>query len=131
MSRAPLDGTPEVPQLRASLDRGQNMKGEAPSRKEGRGSRRSSSFSGVFGTFPGISSPSLKVHDEDDEEEEDSVEDKESKGTEAGPAPVGESQFTEGQTLAQYNQPESSSLEIMHQMTQAMENIQAASSSQA
>ncbi|MBW0584774.1 hypothetical protein O181_124489 [Austropuccinia psidii MF-1] len=32
--RAPLDDTPEVPQLRAQLDRGPCMEGEAPSRKE-------------------------------------------------------------------------------------------------
>ncbi|MBW0528037.1 hypothetical protein O181_067752 [Austropuccinia psidii MF-1] len=37
----PLDGTPAVPQLRAQLDRGPCMQGEAPSRKEGRGPRRS------------------------------------------------------------------------------------------
>ncbi|MBW0487274.1 hypothetical protein O181_026989 [Austropuccinia psidii MF-1] len=53
--RAPLDGTPEVPQLRAQLDRGPHMQGAAPSRKKGRGPRRSSSFSGVVGKFPGNS----------------------------------------------------------------------------
>ncbi|MBW0561880.1 hypothetical protein O181_101595 [Austropuccinia psidii MF-1] len=52
--RVPLDGTPAVPQLRGHLDRGLVMGGAAPSRKEGRGPRRSSSFSGVVGTFPGI-----------------------------------------------------------------------------
>ncbi|MBW0498317.1 hypothetical protein O181_038032 [Austropuccinia psidii MF-1] len=52
--RAPLDGTPEVPQLRAQLGRGAIMEGAAPSRKEGRGPRRSSSFSGVVGSFPGL-----------------------------------------------------------------------------
>ncbi|MBW0492213.1 hypothetical protein O181_031928 [Austropuccinia psidii MF-1] len=31
---APLDGTPAVPQLRAHLDRGPNLVGAAPSRKE-------------------------------------------------------------------------------------------------
>ncbi|MBW0563807.1 hypothetical protein O181_103522 [Austropuccinia psidii MF-1] len=35
--RAPLDGTPAVPQLRAQLDRGPIMEGEAPSRQQGRG----------------------------------------------------------------------------------------------
>ncbi|MBW0505710.1 hypothetical protein O181_045425 [Austropuccinia psidii MF-1] len=40
--RALLDGTPAVTQLRAQLDRGPHMEGEAPSRKEGRGPRRSS-----------------------------------------------------------------------------------------
>ncbi|MBW0490920.1 hypothetical protein O181_030635 [Austropuccinia psidii MF-1] len=43
-SRAPLDGTPAVPQLRAQLDRRPRMEGEAPSRKEGRGPRRSISL---------------------------------------------------------------------------------------
>ncbi|MBW0565411.1 hypothetical protein O181_105126 [Austropuccinia psidii MF-1] len=42
--RAPLDGTPAVPQLRAQLDRGPHMEGEAPSRREGRGAKRSNSF---------------------------------------------------------------------------------------
>ncbi|MBW0529943.1 hypothetical protein O181_069658 [Austropuccinia psidii MF-1] len=42
--RAPLDGTPAVPQLRAQSDRGPCMEGAAPSRKEGRGPRRSNSF---------------------------------------------------------------------------------------
>ncbi|MBW0569174.1 hypothetical protein O181_108889 [Austropuccinia psidii MF-1] len=54
--RAPLDGTPTVPQLRAKLDRGPILEGEAPSRKEGRGPRRSSSFSEVLGK---MSEPSL------------------------------------------------------------------------
>ncbi|MBW0591905.1 hypothetical protein O181_131620 [Austropuccinia psidii MF-1] len=35
----PLDGTLAVPQLRAHLERGLNMEGVAPSRKEGRGPR--------------------------------------------------------------------------------------------
>ncbi|MBW0525525.1 hypothetical protein O181_065240 [Austropuccinia psidii MF-1] len=39
-SRVPLDGAPEVPQLRAHLYRGPNMEGKASSRKEGRGPRR-------------------------------------------------------------------------------------------
>ncbi|MBW0507735.1 hypothetical protein O181_047450 [Austropuccinia psidii MF-1] len=46
--RAPLDGTPVVPQLRAHLDRGQNLEGAAPSRKEGRVPRRSSYISGII-----------------------------------------------------------------------------------
>ncbi|MBW0533142.1 hypothetical protein O181_072857 [Austropuccinia psidii MF-1] len=67
---APLDGTPEVPQLRAHLDRGPVMEGEATSRKEQRRPRRSNSFSGVVGGFPGISMITLKCIGEDDEEEE-------------------------------------------------------------
>ncbi|MBW0487089.1 hypothetical protein O181_026804 [Austropuccinia psidii MF-1] len=90
-SRAPLYGTLAVPQLRAQLERGPIMEGAAPSRKEGRGPRRSSSFSGVVGGFPGLSRTSLKVPGEDDEEEEENcMEEEESEGTEA--APVEESQ---------------------------------------
>ncbi|MBW0581387.1 hypothetical protein O181_121102, partial [Austropuccinia psidii MF-1] len=39
--RPPLDGTPAVSPLRAKLDRGSILEGAAPSRKEGRGPRRS------------------------------------------------------------------------------------------
>ncbi|MBW0544347.1 hypothetical protein O181_084062 [Austropuccinia psidii MF-1] len=112
------------------------MKGEAPSRKEGRGPRRSSSFSGVVGGFSGLSRTSFRVPGEDNEEEEDnSVEEEESDGTEAAPAPVGVSQVTGRPTLAQSDQPvshqsEPSLLAIMQQMTQIMANLQAASSSE-
>ncbi|MBW0556079.1 hypothetical protein O181_095794 [Austropuccinia psidii MF-1] len=51
---APLDGTPVVPQLRAHLDRRPNFEGEAPSRKERKGPRRSSAFSRVVGSFQGL-----------------------------------------------------------------------------
>ncbi|MBW0536060.1 hypothetical protein O181_075775 [Austropuccinia psidii MF-1] len=84
--RAPLDATPAVPQLRAQLDRGPRMKGAAPSRKEGRGPRRSSSFSGVAGRFPELSRTNLKGPGKDcKEEEENSVEEEESEGTEGVP----------------------------------------------
>ncbi|MBW0579537.1 hypothetical protein O181_119252 [Austropuccinia psidii MF-1] len=39
--RAPLDGTPAVPPLKAQLDRGPIKEEAAPSRKEGRVPRRS------------------------------------------------------------------------------------------
>ncbi|MBW0491439.1 hypothetical protein O181_031154 [Austropuccinia psidii MF-1] len=105
--RSPLDGTPEVPQLRAQLDRGPHMEGEVQSRKEGRGPRRSNSFSGV----------------------------EESDGTAGVPAPVRASQDFGGPTLAQSykafsHQSEASLLVIMQQMTQIMANIQADSSSE-
>ncbi|MBW0570586.1 hypothetical protein O181_110301 [Austropuccinia psidii MF-1] len=80
----PFDEPPAVPQLRAHLDRGPNMEGAAPSREEGRGPRRSSSLSGVFGSFPGISRTTPRGPGEDDSEEEDnSVEEEESYSTEA------------------------------------------------
>ncbi|MBW0569173.1 hypothetical protein O181_108888 [Austropuccinia psidii MF-1] len=134
--RAPLDGTPAVSQLRAKLDRGPTLEGAAPSRKEGRVPRRSSSFSGVVGGFPGTSRTIFKGPGEDgEEEEENSVEGEESDGTEGVPAPVEASQGTGGPTLAQSNQPVSHQSEpfllaIMHQMTQIMANLQAASSSE-
>ncbi|MBW0574979.1 hypothetical protein O181_114694 [Austropuccinia psidii MF-1] len=74
--RAPLDGTPALPQLRAQLDTGPRMEGAAPSRNEGRGPRRSISFSGVVGGFSGLPITGHKVQGEDDDEEgENSVED--------------------------------------------------------
>ncbi|MBW0569148.1 hypothetical protein O181_108863 [Austropuccinia psidii MF-1] len=114
--RAPLDATPEVSQLRAKLDRGPILEGEAPSRKEGRE---------LHG--PG---------ENGEEEEENSVEEEESYGTEGVPAPVGASQDTGGPTLSQSNQPvshqsEPSLLAIMQQMNQIMANLQPASSSEA
>ncbi|MBW0494920.1 hypothetical protein O181_034635 [Austropuccinia psidii MF-1] len=135
--RAPLDGTPAVSQLRAKLDRGPTLEGAAPSRKEGRGPRRSSSFSGVVGRFQGTSRTIFRATGEDgEEEEENSVEEEESYGTGGVPAPVRAYQGTEGPTLAQSNKPvshqsEPSLLAIMQQMTQIMANLQAASYSEA
>ncbi|MBW0517675.1 hypothetical protein O181_057390 [Austropuccinia psidii MF-1] len=106
--RAPLDGTPAVPQLRAQLERGPVMGGAAPSRKERRGPRRSSSFSGVFGAL---------------EEEENSMEEEESDSTEAAPTIVGESQGTVGPTIAQSNKSEQSLLAIMQKITQIITNL--------
>ncbi|MBW0591243.1 hypothetical protein O181_130958, partial [Austropuccinia psidii MF-1] len=110
------------------------MEGAAPSRKEGRVPRRSNSFSGVVGGFPGMSRTSFKGPGEDgEEEEENSVEEEESEGTEGIPAPVGASQGTGRPTLALSDQPvshqsEPSLLAIMQQMSEIMANLQAASS---
>ncbi|MBW0513909.1 hypothetical protein O181_053624 [Austropuccinia psidii MF-1] len=134
--KALLDGTPAVPQKRAQLDRGPNLEGAAPSIQEGRGPRRSSSFSGVVGGFPGLSRTNFKGPGQDgEEEEENSVEEEESDSTESVPSPAGESQGTGGPTLAQSNQPvyhqsEQYLLAIMQNMTQIMANLQAASSSE-
>ncbi|MBW0551507.1 hypothetical protein O181_091222 [Austropuccinia psidii MF-1] len=108
--RAPLDGTPEVPQLQTQLERGTIWEGAAESRKERRRPRRSS---------PG----------EDGEQGEDSsVEEEGSDGTEGVPSPVGESQGTGGPTLAQSHQPvyhhyELSLLATMQQMNKIMANL--------
>ncbi|MBW0531619.1 hypothetical protein O181_071334 [Austropuccinia psidii MF-1] len=102
--RAPLDGTSEAPQLRAHLDRGPVMEEGEPSRKEGKGPRRSSSFSTLVGAFPVISRTTLKLPDEGDaKEEENSVEEEDFDSTEAASTPVGVSQGTGGPTLSQYN----------------------------
>ncbi|MBW0471051.1 hypothetical protein O181_010766 [Austropuccinia psidii MF-1] len=104
---------------------------------EGRGPRRSRSFSRVVGGFPGILRTIFKGLGEDgEEEEENSVEEEESEGTEGVPASVGESQGTGEPTLAQSNQPvshhsEPSLLAIMQQITQIMATLQAASSFEA
>ncbi|MBW0562139.1 hypothetical protein O181_101854 [Austropuccinia psidii MF-1] len=82
------------------------MEGAAPSRKEGTVPKRSSSFSGVVGGFPGLSRTTLKGPDEDgEEEEENSVEEEGFDGTEGVPAPMGASQCIGGPTLAQSYQP--------------------------
>ncbi|MBW0477049.1 hypothetical protein O181_016764 [Austropuccinia psidii MF-1] len=54
-ARIPLDCTPSVHQLSANLDRGPLMEGEEASRRGGMKSRRSRSFSGLLGGYPGMS----------------------------------------------------------------------------
>ncbi|MBW0527235.1 hypothetical protein O181_066950 [Austropuccinia psidii MF-1] len=56
-------------QDRAQANRGPIVEGEAPSRKEGRGPRRSTSFSGLVGRFPGTSRTIFRGYGEDGEEE--------------------------------------------------------------
>ncbi|MBW0589224.1 hypothetical protein O181_128939 [Austropuccinia psidii MF-1] len=63
-----------------------------------------------------------------EEKQENSVEEEESDGTEAAPAPVEASEGTRGPTLSQSDQPvshqtEPSLLAIMQQMTQIMANL--------
>ncbi|MBW0489148.1 hypothetical protein O181_028863 [Austropuccinia psidii MF-1] len=116
--RAPLDGTPAVPQLSAQSDRGPIIEAAAPSIQEGRGPRRSNSFSGVVGGFPGTSRTIFRGPGEDGkEEEENPVGEEGSDGTEGFHAPVGVSQGTGGPTLAQSNQSEPSLLAIMQKKT--------------
>ncbi|MBW0469757.1 hypothetical protein O181_009472 [Austropuccinia psidii MF-1] len=110
-ARAPLEGTQEVPHLRALYGRRSTI-------QEGR-----------------LSRTTFKVPGEDGEEEEDnSVEEEESDSIEGVPAPVGASQGTGRPTIDQSNQPvshqsEPSLFAIMQQMTQNMASLQAATSS--
>ncbi|MBW0470855.1 hypothetical protein O181_010570 [Austropuccinia psidii MF-1] len=59
--RAPLDSTPEVPQMRAQLDRGTHLEGEEPSIQEGRGPRRSNFFQEQLVVFQDFQGPLSKV----------------------------------------------------------------------
>ncbi|MBW0465442.1 hypothetical protein O181_005157 [Austropuccinia psidii MF-1] len=79
--RAPLDGTPAVPQPRAQLYIGPHLEGR-------------------------LSRTTFKGSGEDSEEEDDnSGEEEESEGTEGFPSPVGASQGTGGPTIDQSNHP--------------------------
>ncbi|MBW0491752.1 hypothetical protein O181_031467 [Austropuccinia psidii MF-1] len=112
--RAPLDGTPSVPQLRAQLDRGPVWKEQHHPRRKEEGQED-------------------QADSHDEEEEDNYVEEEGSDGTEGAPAPVGVPQGTGGLTLGYSHQPfshqsEPSLLAIMQQMTQIMANLKAASS---
>ncbi|MBW0516463.1 hypothetical protein O181_056178 [Austropuccinia psidii MF-1] len=82
-SRVPLDRTPSVHQLRSNLDRGPPMEGEAPSSRGGMKSRRSRSFSGLLGGYPGMSEGArARLGEVEDEEGEESVEEQYSREAE-------------------------------------------------
>ncbi|MBW0546168.1 hypothetical protein O181_085883 [Austropuccinia psidii MF-1] len=76
-ARVPLDRTPSVHQLSANLDRGPPMEGAAPSRRGGMKSRRSRSFSGLLGGYPGMAEGARpRLGEVEYEEGEESVEEK-------------------------------------------------------
>ncbi|MBW0593257.1 hypothetical protein O181_132972, partial [Austropuccinia psidii MF-1] len=105
-ARAPLDHTPLVHQLSANLDRGPPMEGEAPSRSGGMKSRRSRSFSGLLGGYPGVSKGGrARLGEFKDEEGEESVEEKDSGGTEVADALANAPEVPQGSNLALYSQP--------------------------
>ncbi|MBW0515019.1 hypothetical protein O181_054734 [Austropuccinia psidii MF-1] len=97
--RVPLDHTPSVHQLSANLDRGPPMEGEAPSRRGGMKSRRSRSFSGLLGGYPGMSEGArARSGEAEDEEGEDSEE------TEVATALADVPEASEAANLANSNQ---------------------------
>ncbi|MBW0537588.1 hypothetical protein O181_077303 [Austropuccinia psidii MF-1] len=86
-ARVPLDRTSSVHKLSANLDRGPPMEGAAPSRRWGMKSRRSRSFSGLLGGYPGISEGArARLGEVEDEEGEESVEEEDSVETEVADA---------------------------------------------
>ncbi|MBW0551752.1 hypothetical protein O181_091467 [Austropuccinia psidii MF-1] len=82
------------------------MEGVAPSRRQIMKSRRSRSFSGLLGCYPGISKGArARVGEAEDEEGEDSVEEEESEETEVATALAGVPEASEAENLAHSNQP--------------------------
>ncbi|MBW0529847.1 hypothetical protein O181_069562 [Austropuccinia psidii MF-1] len=112
-ARVPLDCTPSVHQLSANLDRGPPTEGAGPS-------RRSISFSGLLGGYPGISEGArARLGEAEDEEGEESEE------TEGANALEGVPEASEAANLAHSNQhlvskAEPNFLKMMEQMTQFM-----------
>ncbi|MBW0589723.1 hypothetical protein O181_129438 [Austropuccinia psidii MF-1] len=98
-ARVHIDRTPSVHQLSANLDQGPPMEGAAPSRRGGIKSRRSRSFSGLLGGYPGMSEGARARLGESEDEEGESEE------TEVATALAGVPEASEAKTLAHSNQP--------------------------
>ncbi|MBW0579012.1 hypothetical protein O181_118727 [Austropuccinia psidii MF-1] len=97
--RVPLDCTPSVHQLSANLNRGPPMEGAATSRRGGIKSRRSRSFSGLLGGYPGMSECARARLGEAEDEEGESEE------AEVATALAGVPEAFEAANLAHSNQP--------------------------
>ncbi|MBW0538929.1 hypothetical protein O181_078644 [Austropuccinia psidii MF-1] len=96
------------------------MEGEAPSRRGGVNSRRSRSFSGLFGGYPSISQgPRSRSGEAEDEEVEESEETEVAAALESVPEASGApNPVPSSQPLV--SQAETNFLKIMEQMTQFM-----------
>ncbi|MBW0570403.1 hypothetical protein O181_110118 [Austropuccinia psidii MF-1] len=82
------------------------MEGAAPSRRGGMKSRRSRSFSGLLGGYPGMSERArARLGEAEYEEGEESVEEEESEETEVATALEGVPEASEAANLAHSNQP--------------------------
>ncbi|MBW0508921.1 hypothetical protein O181_048636 [Austropuccinia psidii MF-1] len=118
-ARVPLDCSPSVHQLSANLDRGPPMEGAVPSRRGGMKSRRSRSFSGLFGGYPGMSEGArARVGEAQDEEGK-------SEQTEVATALGGAPEPSQAANLAHSNkslvsQAEPNFLNMMEHLTQFM-----------
>ncbi|MBW0575175.1 hypothetical protein O181_114890 [Austropuccinia psidii MF-1] len=88
------------------MDRKPPIEGEEPLRRGGMKSRRSRSFSGLLGGYPGMSEGArARLGEAEDEEREESVEEEESEETEVETALAGVYEASEAANLAHYNQP--------------------------
>ncbi|MBW0482796.1 hypothetical protein O181_022511 [Austropuccinia psidii MF-1] len=125
-ARAPLDCTPSVHQLSEDLDRGPPMERAGPSKRGGVNSRRSRSFSGLWGGYPSIpQGPRSRSGEAEDEEGEESAEEEESEETEVAAALAGAPEASGAPNLSHSNQPLVSQAEpdffkMMKHMTQFM-----------
>ncbi|MBW0491344.1 hypothetical protein O181_031059 [Austropuccinia psidii MF-1] len=82
------------------------MEGAAPSRRGGMKSRRSRSFSGLLGVYPGMSEGARAILEEvEDEEGEESVEEEDSRETEVADALENAPEVPQGSNIARTNQP--------------------------
>ncbi|MBW0584659.1 hypothetical protein O181_124374 [Austropuccinia psidii MF-1] len=126
IARVPLDCTPSVHQLSANLDRGPPMEGAAPSGRGGMKSRRSRSFSGLLGGYPGMSEGAReRLGEVEYEEGEGSVEEEDSGKTEVEDVLENSPEVCQGSNLAPTNQhlvsqSDPSLLKIMEQMATIM-----------
>ncbi|MBW0571108.1 hypothetical protein O181_110823 [Austropuccinia psidii MF-1] len=102
------------------------MEGAAPFRRGGMKARRSRSFSGLLGGYPGMSEGArARLGEAEDEEGEESVKKEYSEETEVATAFAGVPEASEAANLAHSNQPlvskaEPNFLKMMEQMTQFM-----------
>ncbi|MBW0500670.1 hypothetical protein O181_040385 [Austropuccinia psidii MF-1] len=122
-ARVPMDCTPSVHQLSANLDRGPPTEGVAPSKRGGMKSRRSRSFYGLLGGYPGMSEGEREIIGEaGDQKGEESGE------TEMATALEGAPEASEASNQAHSDQPlvsqaEPNFLKMMEQMTQFMAQL--------
>ncbi|MBW0547367.1 hypothetical protein O181_087082 [Austropuccinia psidii MF-1] len=102
------------------------MEGAAPSRIGGMKSRRTRSFSGILGGYPGMSeSARARLGEVEDEEGEESMEEEYSGETEVEDASQNSPEVPQGFNLAPTNQPlvsqsDPSLLKIMEKMATIM-----------
>ncbi|MBW0579410.1 hypothetical protein O181_119125 [Austropuccinia psidii MF-1] len=105
------------------------MEREAPSRRGGMKSRRSRSFSGLLGGYPGMSEGSrARLGEVEDEKGEESVKEEDSGETEVADALANAPEVPQSSNLAPTNQPlfsqsDPNLLKIMEQMATIMEQL--------